>query len=95
MVHIYNKILLSHKKDEILPPATTWVNLESLMLGKISQTRTILCYSHGEYKTESKQASNQPNQETQTTGEWLPEGKGSGRSLKVVRGVKYMVTEVD
>ena len=35
MVHIYNGILLSH---EILPFATTWMDLEGIMLSEISQT---------------------------------------------------------
>ena len=37
VVHIYNGILLSHKKDEILPFVTTWVVLEGIMLSEISQ----------------------------------------------------------
>ena len=35
VVHIYNGILLSH---EILPFATTWMDLEGIMLSEISQT---------------------------------------------------------
>ena len=31
-------ILLSHKKNEILPFATTWMTTESIMLSEISQT---------------------------------------------------------
>ena len=38
-VHIYNGILLRHKKDEILPFATTWMDLEGIMLSEISQTK--------------------------------------------------------
>ena len=38
MVNIYSGILLSHKKDEILPFATTWMDLEGIMLSEISQT---------------------------------------------------------
>ena len=39
--HIYNGILLSHiKKNEILPFAATWMDLESIMLSEISQTKT-------------------------------------------------------
>jgi len=35
---IYNGILLSHQKNEILPSATTWMELEGIMLSEISQS---------------------------------------------------------
>ena len=35
VVHIYNGILFSHKK-EILPFATTWMDLVGIMLSEIS-----------------------------------------------------------
>ena len=38
VVRIYNGVLLSHKKDEILSFAATWMDLENIMLSKISQT---------------------------------------------------------
>ena len=37
-IHTHNRILLSHKKYEILPFVTTWMELEGIMLSKISQT---------------------------------------------------------
>ena len=38
VVHIYNGILLSHKKDKILPIVTTWMDLEGTMLSETSLT---------------------------------------------------------
>ena len=36
---IYTGILLSHKKDEILPFAATWMDLEGILLSEISQKK--------------------------------------------------------
>ena len=44
MVHIYNGILLTIRKYEILPFATTWMNLENIMLSKISQQKLRIIY---------------------------------------------------
>ena len=40
VVHIYNGILLSHKKTEIMPYAATWMDLEIIILSQVSQTKT-------------------------------------------------------
>ena len=37
-LYIYNGILFSHKKKEILPFITTWMDLEGIMLSEINQT---------------------------------------------------------
>ena len=37
-IYIYIGILLSHKKNAILPSAATWMDLEGITLSEISQT---------------------------------------------------------
>ena len=40
VVYIYNGILLSHKKNEIMPFAAIWMDLEVIILSEVSQTKT-------------------------------------------------------
>ena len=37
VAHIYNGILLSHKRKEILPFAAMWMNLGNIILSEINQ----------------------------------------------------------
>ena len=37
MVYIHNGILLSHKKNKIIPFAATWMEAETLILSEVSQ----------------------------------------------------------
>ena len=39
VAYIYNGLLFNHKKKEILPFVTPWMNLEGIMLSEISQTK--------------------------------------------------------
>ena len=38
-IYIYNEILLSHKNNEILPFAATWMNLEIIRVSEGSQRK--------------------------------------------------------
>ena len=40
VVHIYNGILLSHKKDGIMPFAAIWIDLEIVLLSEVRQKKT-------------------------------------------------------
>ena len=39
VVYIYNGILLSHRKNEIMPFAATWMDLEIIILREVNQTK--------------------------------------------------------
>ena len=43
LMHIYKEICCSHKKKEILPTATVWMDLEGTELSEISQTEQDKC----------------------------------------------------
>ena len=44
MVHIYKGILLSHRKNKIMPSVATWMDLKIIKLSKIIQTKTNITY---------------------------------------------------
>ena len=41
VVHIYHGILCSHKKDEFMSFAGTWMNLKTIILSKLTQEQKI------------------------------------------------------
>ena len=64
MVHIYNGILLSHKKNEIMPFVATWMDLEIIILSEASQRKTNTMWYH--LYVESKIWSNEVTYKTET-----------------------------
>ena len=46
MVYIHNGILLSHKKNEIMLFAATWMDLKIIILSGISQRKTNIIQYH-------------------------------------------------
>ena len=40
VVHIDHSLLFNHKKNEIVPFATTWMDIDITILREVSQTKT-------------------------------------------------------
>ena len=65
MWYIYNGILLSHKKNEIMPFATTWMQLEIIILNEMSERERQIPYDIT-YRWNLKYDTNEPIYETET-----------------------------
>ena len=57
VVQTHNGILFSHKKNEIMPFATTWMDLKTITVSEVSQTKTndyIITYMQNQIKNDKK-----------------------------------------
>ena len=56
VVYIYNGVSLGNQKNEILPFATTWMELEAIMLSEISLriTNIIWLHSYEDFKRQNR-----------------------------------------
>ena len=43
-IYTHNAIVFSHQKNEIIPPAATWMDLEIIILSEISQIEKDKCH---------------------------------------------------
>ena len=81
VVHIYNGILFSHKKNKTLPFLITWIDLGGIMLSKLRQgkTDTIQFHLHVESKEQNKWRDEaEADSQIQRRNWWLPDGSRFG-----------------
>ena len=94
ILYIYNRILFSHKNKEILPFATTWRELETIMLSETTQRNTNPIWSFSYFlwskfiETENKLVA------TRGWG-WGGGGKNQWRwSIHKIPGIRWIDSEV-
>ena len=67
VVYMYNGILLSHRKNEIVPFAATCMDLEIIILSEVSQTEKYIY--HITYICNLKYGTNKLNQKLETSSQ--------------------------
>ena len=88
VTRIYNGILLSNKKNETVPFAAIWMDLEIIVLSTINQTdreRQIYditqMWNHQKNDTNELTYKIEIDSQTQRTNVWLPKSRASIKSL--------------
>lgn len=81
VVFINNGLLLSHRKDEILPFVAIQMDLEGIIPSGISQmeknkNRDVTHMQNIKQKSNQRTNKTKINSQIQTTEWWLPKGKG-------------------
>ena len=76
------------KKNEMMPFAATWMDLEMIILGKVSQKKKdkhyMISLTCGIYSTKQmyKHSKREIELQIQKTNRWLPEGRAGERRKK-------------
>lgn len=78
LLSTYNGILLSHKKNETMPFAVLWIDLEIIILSQWEKDKYHITYMQSLKNATSELICNR-NRLTQKTNLWLPKGKETGR----------------
>ena len=89
VVHIYNGILHSHKKNGILPFATTWMDLNGVRFTEISQRKTYPAWLH--ICVESAIQNKLNKNKTELT-DGLPREEENGKMRRHEKNYSYKVT---
>lgn len=85
VAHVYNGILLSHRKGETLPLATPWMDLEITVLIQGEDENHMTSFTRGQEN--KKQHTNELRRSAVVAG-----GEGGGGQIRV-EGVKSRVEE--
>ena len=61
MAHIYNRILLSHKRNETELFVVRWMDLESVIQSEVSQKEKQIPYANAYIRNLKKNGTNEPS----------------------------------
>ena len=89
--HTHTRTSFRHKKEQILPFPTTWMNLKGIMLSETSQMQKHKYYMISLIRRILRKNKNPSNSKKMTSDLWLPElgGVGRGNWMKVVKGIDF------
>ena len=83
VVHRYNGILLSCKKNEIMPFAATWMDLQMIILSEVRKRKTNTIWYHFMWnlKYDTDELTYETETDSHTVNLWLPRRRGVGEGL--------------
>ena len=80
VIHIHNG--LTHRKNEIMPFAAMWTDLEIIILSEVSQPKTSIIWYHLYVKSKKNDTNKfiyktEADSQSSRTNLWLPKGGGA------------------